>query len=252
MASTCGAGLARERVLSPGLDYQRIPFAAQAIDPTDRRYAWTNSWGRVQLRHGSLISSADPALYQILRYTPTFSTALIRTGHYLAFEPVSLSDRRIVDIRLAAAPELTGGPSIGASLTQPRPGRGRVISGYRFQMAERLMGSGDSVGLWRNTGLSGARTRWSCSSPRLNRPGEYATRIIGRSDIAFSLISQTNTTHGGIWSFTLFTEAECPNGIAMLNYGWFLYVRDIGRPSRGVVQSVAGLENGASRSQLPP
>ena len=60
-------------------------------------------------------------------------------------------------------------------------------------------------------------------------PGGYYTRIVGRSDLAFSLISRTDLMHGGIWGITLFTEAECPNGIAMLDYMWVLYVSDFGR-----------------------
>lgn len=233
LATSCDAGAVREHIKSAGTDYRRVPFTASAIDPADPRYAWTSSWGNLRLERGFMLSSADPALYQIVRYTPVFSTAQIRSGHYLLFEPVSYSNRTVAEIRLAAAPELGGGAPIGTSLTEPRPGIGPAIAGYRFQMAERLGAASRAyLGLWRRTGASGARTLLVLFSRRPNRPDGYETRIVGRSDLAFSLISRTDTFHGGDWSFTLFTEATCPGRIAMLSYLWHLYIPAHAQPAR--------------------
>lgn len=222
-ASACDSERRREHVLAAGSDYQRITFSASAVEPADGQYAWVSEWGQIRLERGFRIASGDPALYQIVRYTPVYSTALTRSGYYLQFERASSSNRTITDIRLAAAPELTGGPPIGNSLTEPRPGTGPAIAGYRFQMAERLAAeSGAYLGLWRRTGAAGSRTLL-VHFTRGRRTGD-ATRIVGRSDLAFSLISQTDTFHGGDWSFTLFTEGSCPGGIEMLSYSWFLYI----------------------------
>jgi len=223
-AFACPAGPEREAVRDVGIDYERVPFTAAAVDRADPRFAWTNEWGNIALQRGATLSSADPALYQIARYTPVFSTGQTRSGSYLLFVPVSLSDRTLVDIRLAASPELGGGPPIGTSLSEPRPGDGPAIRGYRFQMAEPLPAGGNSyLGLWRRAGRSGARTLLVHFS-RPNARGEYVTRIVGRSDLAFSLISRIDTMHGGDWSFTLFTEADCPGRIEMLSYLWHLYI----------------------------
>lgn len=228
-ASTCDAEPARERIQTASLNYQRVPFGASRIDPTDTRYAWTSLWGEIRLYDGALVSSIDPALYQITRYTPAYSTGLTHSGRYLVFEPASYADRTIVDIRLAAAPELGGQRPGGSVLMQTRPGIGPFITGYRFQMAEPFGGRDTSLGLWRRTRSSGARTLLVLFTRRSELPGGYETRIVGRSDLAFALISQADTTHGGIWSFTLFTEATCPNAIAMLSYTWALYIPQIGR-----------------------
>jgi hypothetical protein len=232
-SAPCGTGAEREQVQNAGMDYQRVAFTASAVDTADPRYAWRSSWGNLRLERGFILSSADPALYQIVRYTPVFSTAQIRSGHYLLFEPVSYADRTIAEVRLAAAPELGGGPPIGTSLTEPRPGIGPAIAGYRFQMAERLGAESRTyLGLWRRTGSSGARTLLVLFSRRPNRPDGYETRIVGRSDLAFSLISRTDTFHGGDWSFILFTEATCPGRIAMLSYLWHLYIPAHAQPAR--------------------
>jgi len=164
-------------------------------------------------------------LFQIARYAHVYSTALTRSGHYLLFEPVSYANRTISEIRRTAAPELGGAPAIGSVLTQARTGEGPVIAGYRFQMAERLMGDGQSyLGLWRRRGAVGARTVLVYFSRRPERPGGYETRIVGSSEQAFSLISEAGTLHGGAWSFTLFTEATCPGSIGVLRYVWMLYI----------------------------
>jgi hypothetical protein len=226
-ASTCGTGAGREQIRGAGLDYQRVPFGASIIDPADSRYAWTSEWGSVRLVRGSLLTSTDPALYQIIRFLPIYSMALTRSGQYLQFDPAWYSDRAIDDIRVAVAPELINRRPIGSMLIQPRPGEGPSIAGYRFQMAERLFGSNDSLGLWRRIRGSGARTLLVHFSRRTDRPDEYTSRIIGRSNLTFSLLSRTESTHGGIWAFTLFTEADCPNRIAMLSYRWVLYVPDL-------------------------
>jgi hypothetical protein len=224
LASPCTADAGRQQVRAAGTDYERVPFTATAVDRADPRFAWTNEWGNIVLQRGATLSSADPALYQIARYTPVFSTGQTRSGSYLLFVPVSLSDRTLVDIRLAAEPELGGGPPIGTSLSEPRPSDGPAIPGYRFQMAEPLPAGGNSyLGLWRRAGRSGARTLLVHFS-RPNARHDYVTRIVGRSDLAFSLISRIDTLHGGDWSFTLFTEADCPGHIAMLSYLWHLYI----------------------------
>jgi hypothetical protein len=223
-ASACVAGRGRERLRDAGRDYERIPFTASVIDRRNPRFAWTSEWGNITLERGTILSSTDPALYQIERYTPVFSTGQTRSGSYLLFVPVSLSDRTLVDIRLAAAPELGGGPPIGTSLSEPRPRDGPPIPGYRFQMAEPLPAGGNSyLGLWRRAGRSGARTLLVHFS-RPNARGDYVTRVVGRSDLAFSLLSRIDTLHGGDWSFTLFTEADCPGRIEMLSYLWHLYI----------------------------
>jgi hypothetical protein len=227
-AAACGTG-ARQRVQGAGLDYQRVPFEASTIDPADLRYAWTNEWGSVRLVRGSLLTSTDPALYQIIRFVPIYSMALTRSGQYLQFDPAWYSDRAIDDVRVAVAPELINRRPIGSMLIRPRPGEGPSIAGYRFQMAERLFGSNDSLGLWRRIRGSGARTLLVLFSRRTGRPNEYTSRIVGRSDLAFSLLSQTESAHGGIWAFTLFTEAPCPNAIAMLSYRWVLHMPGTGR-----------------------
>jgi hypothetical protein len=229
-AAACGTG-ERERVQATGIDYQRILFTASTIDPADPHYAWQSLWGRIELHRGSLISSPDPALRQIIRYAPiSYSTALLRSGHYLQFTEARSEDRTVTDIRLAAAPGLIDPHfPIGTMLTRPRLGTGPAISGYRFQMAEQMMGMAGSIGLWRRTGTRGPRTLLVLYSPRTDRRGEQDTRIIGRSDLAFSAISQTDSMHGGIWSFTLFTEAPCPQAVAMLTYRWVLYIPDLRR-----------------------
>lgn len=221
----------RERVQGAGIDYQRVAFTASAIDPADPHYAWESMWGRIELHRGSLISSPDPAPRQIIRYAPiSYSTALLRSGHYLHFTSARSEDRTITDLRLAAAPGLIDPRlPIGTLLRGPRPGAGPAISGYRFQMAEQMMGMAGSIGLWRRTGTRGPRTLLVLFSPRTDRTGEQDTRIIGRSDLAFSAISQTDSMHGGIWFFTLFTDAPCPRDVAMLTYMWVLYVPDLRR-----------------------
>ena len=209
-AAACGTA-GRERVQGAGLDYQRIAFTASTIDPADPAYAWESLWGRIRLHRGSLISSPDPALRQIIRYAPiSYSTALLRSGHYLHFTEARSEDRTVTDLRLAAAPGLIDlRLPIGTLLMGTRAGSAPAISGYRFQMAERMMGMAGSIGLWRRTGTRGPRTLLVLFSPRTDRTGEQDTRIIGRSDLAFSLISQTDSMHGGIWFFTLFTDAPC-------------------------------------------
>jgi hypothetical protein len=228
-ASACGPE-GRQQVGADGLSYQRVAATIAAVDPADSRYAWQDVWGRIRLDRGSLVSSADPALYQIVRFSPLYSTALTRSGYYLQFDPPLYGDRPIADIRLAAAPELINRRPIGSLLMQPRPGDGPVIAGYRFQMAEPLMGSSDFLGIWRRTGTAGAQSLLVLFSRQPDRPDGYATRLVGRSDLAFSTISQTDSMHGGIWSFTLFTEASCPAGVAMLSYRWVLSVPEVVRP----------------------
>lgn len=232
-ASACSAA-GRERIQGPGLDYQRIAFTASTIDPADPAYAWESLWGRIGLDSGSLVSTADPAPYQLVQYDPwAYGIGLIRTGQYIQFGPTTHADRTVAEIRLAAAPQMfMAGREIGPPLMRGRPGTGPSIANYRFQMAVPLMGSADALGLWRRTGSTGARTLMVLFSPRRDPPGGYHTRIVGRSNLAFSLISRTWSQHGGDWGFTLITEARCPGPIAILRYGWFLYVPDISRPLR--------------------
>src|SRR3954471_5037136 len=218
-------GATRDHVRRADADYERIRLTVTRIAADDARYAWTSEWGGIRLEGGSALMSADPALYQITRYTHVYSTALTRTGHYLVFEPVSYADRTISEIRVAAAPELGGAPPIGAILTRPLPVEGPVIPGYRFQMAEPLSAESDAyLGLWRRTRSTGPITLLAYFARRPGRPDGYETRVVGRSERAFSLISESDTMHGGAWSFTLFTEATCPGAIAMLRYVWMLYI----------------------------
>jgi hypothetical protein len=229
-ASACEAAAGREQLRDAGRNYERIPFTASVIDRRNPRFAWTSEWGDIRLERGTILSSTDRAIYQIERYMPVFSLGRVGSGQYIHFMPVSSGDRTLVEIRLAAAPLMDDAASIESRLSEPRPRSAPEIPGYRFQMAEDLVGmSRTYLGLWRRTGSSGARTLLVIFSPNRDSPGGYATRIVGRSDLAFSLISQIDTIHGGDWSFTLFTEADCPGRIEMLSYLWHLYIPRTGQ-----------------------